>query len=665
MDGATVRSRRLLLFLLTLLAAAAGFSAGGYIGLMRAVDRLGDPSGVSTGPTYIYSASLGKGDDTRRVIGIIYPARNHLKTPLRDMPPGLLNAVVVKEDRRFREHGGVDLWGIIRALYADLKAGRTVQGASTITQQYVKNAYLSPAPTLTRKLREALISIEIERHYSKDEILAKYLNTVYFGNNAYGVGAASETYFGKPVKDLTTAEAATLVGLLWSPSTLGSDKEAARKQRDLVLKKMLGAGYITEQDYERALHEPMPERWPSSPPHGSGLEAPMLTRDFAAMVEQELTRRYGTRAVLEGNLSVYTTLDLEDQTSAWDVLYGPSGHLSHPGYPDAALVSLDPRTGDIKAMIGGHGGKSDFNLATQGRRQPGSSFKPFALIAAIEQVISPKREYVSEKKTYHLRKPGGRTEVWKVDNYGGIERGPITLENALWQSDNTVFTDLVTNAKGRGLKDGPEKVVEVAREAGVEADYGRNPGPSVVLGTKETSPLEMAQGYATIANEGRRLKPRAIVRVMREEGKGREKILYDAPASPGGERVIPKDVARKTLSIMIGDVTQGIAREAALPGRQVAGKTGTSENFFDSWFIGSTPQLTTAVWMGYAKGGKTLEGIIGPEAQQIGDAPTPTIIWHDYMQRALQGEPVERFDGVKPPSGSDATDFYGNPLPAR
>src|ERR671913_77246 len=250
--------------LLCVLVAGAAFAAGGYLGLLESVQKLDGPRTYETHPTYIYSAPLGGNEDSRRVIGTIIEGQNRKTASLSEMPPQLLNAVVAKEDERFREHGGVDLWGIMRALWVDIRAGEAVEGASTITQQYVRNAYLSHDQSITRKIKEALIAIEVERKEdSKDQIIADYLNTVYFGNNAYGVEAAAETYFNKSVEDLSIAESATLVGLLWSPSTLGQDREAARYQRDLVLQKMFDTGYIPSQDYNEALEAPMPEAWPT------------------------------------------------------------------------------------------------------------------------------------------------------------------------------------------------------------------------------------------------------------------------------------------------------------------------------------------------------------------------------------------------------------------
>src|SRR5919202_993667 len=462
------------IFALCILASAIGLAAGGYLGLVRSVgqlsDKLGEPESVETHPTYIYSAPLGGNDDSRRVIGTIFQGENRKTASKGEMPLSLLNALVAKEDERFMEHGGVDLWGIMRALYVDLRAGQAGEGASTITQQYVRNAYLSHDRSIVRKIKEALIAIELERREpSKDQILADYLNTVYFGNNAYGVEAAAETYFNRSVQDLTIAQSATLVGLLWSPSTLGEDRKAAKNQRDLVLKKMFDAGYITGQDYTKAREETMPEKWPAAPMVESGLTGPALTRDFVELVQDDLVEKYGANTVLQGNMSVYTTLDLKAQVEAHDDLYGPDGYLPNPDGPDAALVSMEPGTGRIRAMVGDRSQRSQFNLVTQGRRQPGSSFKPFALIAALEQGVDPDTKFVSEPKQYQVDVGTGKPETWRVKNYDGIERGTISLKEALWWTDNTVFTDLVMNAGGKGLKNGPEAIADVAKRCGIPA----------------------------------------------------------------------------------------------------------------------------------------------------------------------------------------------------
>jgi membrane peptidoglycan carboxypeptidase len=637
---------------LCVLVAGVGFAAGGYLGLVKSVERLGEPRNLETHPTYIYSAPLGGNEDSRRVIGTILQGVNHKTASLAEMPPSLLNALVAKEDERFREHGGVDLWGIMRALWVDIRAGKTVEGASTITQQYVKNAYLTQEQTWTRKIKEALIAIEIERkNDDKDEILADYLNTVYFGSNAYGVEAAAETYFNESVRDLTVAESATLVGLLWSPSTLGADREQARYQRDLVLEKMADAGYISQEDGIAAREEPLPERWPMAPMVDSGLTGPPTTRDFAELVEEDLIERYGANTVLRGGLSVYTTLDLEAQVAARDTLYGPDGYLPDADDPDLALVSIEPETGRIKAMVGNRDPKAQFNLVTQAQRQPGSSFKPFALVAALEQGIDPDTEFISEKKEYQVDVGTDRPEKWVVENYDGIERGRITLEEALWWSDNTVFTDLVMNAGDRGLDGGPEAIAEVAKRLGISADLPKHPNPSIVLGAYEVSPLDMATAYATIANGGRRVEPTTISKVVKNQGQQGEEILYEAPAKPEGEQVIDPEIAHEATEIMIGDVTEGIADDASLGDQPVAGKTGTSENFFDAWFIGYTPHLLTGLWMGYADGGQTLEYELeyARELNGLQGGITPAMIWKTYMERVLGGETIEQFEGVDMP----------------
>jgi penicillin-binding protein 1A len=639
--------------------AALAFLAGGYLGLVKAVENLNETSMGPSHPTYLYSKPVGNTDGSRRVIGTIFHGENRRTANLKDMPPSLLDALVAKEDERFREHGGVDLWGIIRALWIDVRAGEAVEGASTITQQYVKNAYLSGDQTFKRKLQEALIAVEIERKYDKDEILGMYLNTVYFGNNAYGVEAAAETYFNKSTEDLTVGESATLIGLLWSPSTLGTNREEATTQRNLVLDKMRHAGYITRQDHMKALDESLPDPWPKAPMVETGLTGPSLTKDFAQYVQEELVNRYGANAVLAGGLSVYTTLDLKAQVTAQDILYKPGGYLSNPENPDAALVSIEPQTGHITAMIGDRDENSRFNLVTHARRQPGSSFKPFALIAALEQGVDPSTQFVSENKHYVIKDAEGTPEEWNVANYEKEEHGVISLENALWLSDNSVFTDLVLNVGNRGLKVGPEAIADVANRLGIWTHLDTT-HPSIVLGAQEVSPLEMATAYATIANDGRKVKPTATEKVVQNEGEDDEEVLYTA-SQEEGEQVIAPEIAHKATEIMIGDITQGIAQKASLGDRPAAGKSGTSENFFDAWFMGFTPQLVTGIWMGYAEGGQTLDGLLNIGGQQLGPLAPPAVIWQRYMTQVLKDEPVKKFEDVNVPQALGQTSATTSP----
>ena len=296
-------------------------------------------------------------------------------------------------------------------------------------------------------------------------------------------------------------------------------------------------------------------------------------------------------------------------------------------------------------MVGNRDENSQFDLVTHARRQPGSSFKTFALVAALEQGIDPTTEFVSGDKVYEIDHGNEEPELWEVENFDDEQNGSISLEEALWLSDNSVFTDLVMNADGQGLQNGPAAVVDVAKRLGVQEDFGDQLHPSLVLGTEEVSPLDMATAYATIANKGRRVEPHTIVRVIKNEDKKGEKVLYEAPEQEG-EQVISPEVAAKATEILVGDVEKGIAQKAALDDRTVAGKTGTSERFFDSWFIGYTPRLATAVWMGYAEGGATLEGLLNLGGKYLGPVEPPTVIWRDYMTRALDGKPAEEFEGV-------------------
>jgi penicillin-binding protein 1A len=649
--------RWLVISVLCCLVAAVAFVAGGYLGLVKAVENLDEISTAPSRPTYIYSKPVGETEGSTRVIGTIFHGENRKTANLEDIAPSLLDALVAKEDERFREHGGVDLWGITLALYRDIKAGETVAGGSTLTQQYVKNAYLSGDLSLQRKVKEAAIAVELERKHEKDEILGMYLNSTYFGSNAYGVEAAAETYFNKAADELSVGESATLIGLLWSPSTLGMNRDEATNQRNLVLDRMRQAGYITRQEHMEALDESLPDPWPKAPMVESGLTGPPLTRDFAEFAQEELVNRYGANAVLAGGLSVYTTLDLEAQVAAEETLYKPGGYLSAPENPDAALVSLEPKTGRVTAMVGNREEESHFNLVTQARRQPGSSFKPFALIAALEQGIDPSTQFVSENKRYVVKDAEGTPETWEVENYENEEHGPINLEEALWLSDNSVFTDLVLNEGGRGLDNGPGAVADVANRLGVSTKL--NPHPTIALGTQEVSPLDMATAYATIANQGRKVTPTAIEKVVQNEGQDDEEVLYTTPQEVG-EQVLEPEIARKATEIMVGNVTQGIAWKASLGDRPVAGKTGTSENFFDAWFLGFTPQLVTGVWMGYAEGGANLDGLLAIGGQQFGPLAPPPVIWQTYMQKVLKDEPMENFEGgvvsqPSTPSGETTT----------
>src|SRR5215218_9859291 len=540
-------------FLLCMLVAGAAFAAGGYLGLVESVRKLDEPRTYETHPTYIYSAPLGGNEDSRRVIGTIIEGQNRKMASLSEMPPHLLDAVVAKEDERFREHGGVDLWGIMRALWVDIRAGKAVEGASTITQQYVRNAYLSQDRSITRKIKEALIAIEVERKQdSKDRIIADYLNSVYFGNNACGVEAAAETYFNKSVEDLSIAESATLIGLLWSPSILGEDRDGAQYQRDLVLTKMFDTGYVPSRDYNQALEERLPEAWPANTPTRAGFTGPELTRDFAQYTHDELIRRYGVHTVLEGDLSVYTTIDLKKQVAAHDIVYGPSGYLPAPDDPDLALVSIEPGTGRIETMVGDRDESSQFNLVTQSRRQPGSSFKPFALIAALEQGIDPNTRYVSENKEYKVDVGLDKPETWEVKNYDGIVRGEISLKEALWRSDNTVFADLAMNAGGRGLKNGPEKIADVARRCGITPAEIWKTYTKVILSGE---PIEQFDGVKIAEMADSAAAPKA--RVKNDPGAARRR----ASASPGARGPVAEPRRGAAASASASSVSPSGARE--------------------------------------------------------------------------------------------------------
>ncbi|MEA3215138.1 MAG: penicillin-binding protein, partial [Acidimicrobiia bacterium] len=446
-----------------------------------------------------------------------------------DVPTVLKNAVVAAEDKRFWQHKGVDAWGLARAAWTNYSEGETVQGGSTITQQYVKNAYLTGERSLSRKLREAVLATQLERRMSKEEILFDYLNTIYFGSGAYGVGAAAVSYFGKSVKDLTLSEAATLAGLIpaptvWSPRV---DSRAAEGRRELVLKEMLDQRLVSQEEYDQAKALGLWLVTDGPPPAPATLVQPQPTKGGSAYphvvdwVEQVLLAKYGPEKVYRGGLTVQTTLDPKLQSMAQQAV---SAHLEGTSPPvDMALVSIEPATGLVKAMVGGRDyNSSQVNLATGGTLgfQPGSSFKPFTLATAFEQGIGPETVYNAPSR---LKLPNCDGPDCYINNVEGGGGGRMTLRNATTNSVNTVFAQLIMDL-------GPQKVAEMANRLGVTAiKPGNDYGVSLTLGAYEVSPLDMATGYATLANGGVRQDATPILKVLDHDGH----VLEDNSHRPG------------------------------------------------------------------------------------------------------------------------------------
>ncbi len=556
-------------------------------------------------PTLIYSAD-GK------LLARLY-LEDRTVVPYSKIATELVDATVAVEDERFYLHKGVDWQGIGRAVITNVVApsGRP-EGASTITQQYVRNTILlreKTTLTLERKVREAYVAMELEKRLSKREILALYLNTVYFGEGAYGVESAARTFFAKHAADLTLPQAALLAGLVQQPSRLDpyDNPKGAVERRRQVLERMRANGYITPEQYEKA--DATPLKLKRAPKPESGIyRAPY----FVAYVKKQLQQRYSQSVVFQGGLRVYTSLDTRLQRYAEAAV---KASLGDRGDPDTALVSIDPRTGHIKAMYGGRDySKNKFNLATQGRRQPGSSFKTFVLATALEEGIPPYRYIDSSSPAFIPTKP----QPWEVSNSEGSGHGLVSLESATRASINTVFARLIWEI-------GAAKVVKVARKMGITSTLPAY--PSIGLGASNVTPLEMASAYGTLATGGVHYKPVAITRVVNGDGKTILRVR------PKGTKALTPEVAGTATDILRGVITGGTGTRASI-GRPAAGKTGTSQNYRDAWFVGYTPQLVTSVWVGYYKTETSMRSVNGRRGFG-GTLAAP--IWAAYMEPALKG----------------------------
>jgi penicillin-binding protein 1A len=546
----------------------------------------------------------------------------------------LVNAVVAAEDREFFTHSGVDPWGVGRALWHDLRGDGSLQGGSTITQQYVKNAYLTHERTVVRKLREAVLAVKLERQLTKEQILERYLNAIYFGRGAYGVAAASRAYFGHDLGDLKLHEAAYLAGLIRSPETADASypefRDEARFRIRSVLDAMVAERMISPGQAAEAEAVPFEQyvigrqdrsssgQWVRDDHCGSAY--------FVDYVRQALLAdpRFGAGLYTRG-LRIYTTIDPRQQCAAYDQLYQDT--LTDGSGPSGALVSIDQQ-GHVVAMVGGRDyGTSQVNLAV-GRagggsgRQPGSAFKPFALAAAVQAGISPMSRFPAPAK---LTVPGADDgKDWVVNNYadaGGASS--LTLLDATKESSNTVYAQLMTTV-------GADKVVDMAHRLGVTADLPAV--PALVLGTAEVSVLDMASAYSTFANRGWHTDPQVVVRVDDADGHP----LWQ-PQSPS-HQVLPEQQADEITSALRGVIDDGTGTRARIR-LDAAGKTGTTEDARDAWFVGYTCNLTTAVWMGYSgeagQAVQPMKGILG--VKEVTGGTLPARMWSSYMDAVTDG----------------------------
>jgi penicillin-binding protein 1A len=553
--------------------------------------------------------------DGKTVLAILRGSEARSLASSDEIPFVMKHAIVDIEDRRFFEHRGIDLRGMARAAWSDLRNKKLVEGGSTITQQFVKNTYRQNERTIARKLREAALAWQLEKHWNKDKILTAYLNTIYFGNGAYGIKQAARTYFGHGPEKLTLAEAALLAGIPKDPGRYDPVRfpRVARARRALVLRKMLEQEDITPAEARTATEAPLPD--PAKVTLGSIQgKAPYFTN----FVKDELVRRYGASYVYGGGIEVVTSIDLGLQKLAHDAI---DKWLPDPQGPTAALVALDPRDGRVLAMVGGRNFRaSQFNLATQGERQPGSAFKPFVLTAALEQGISPSSYLTSKPQYIYL---GDR--YWSVSNAEGDYLGPIDLRTATTYSDNTVYAQLTEFV-------GPPAIREVAKRLGIKSPL--HEWLSIGLGGEAVNPLEMARAYAAFADNGNLVEgsqlpdePRAVLAIRSIRN---DKLKANSVVS---KQEIDPNTAAMVTQLLQGVVSSGTGRRAALADRPVAGKTGTTENYGDAWFVGYTPQLAVAVWVGYPNKLVPMENLY--HGDPVAGGTYPALVWKSFMESAF------------------------------
>ncbi len=558
---------------------------------------------------YVYAG------DGHTILAVLRGSQSRVLVHSEQISPWVKQAIVATEDKRFYEHRGVDIRGMARALWADIRNKSAVQGGSTITQQFVKNELTGNAPSITRKLKEAALAWRLEQAWKKDRILTAYLNTIYFGNGAYGIERAARTYFGHNALKLTLPQAALLAGIPEDPSLYDpvAHPQTAKGRRALVLRLMLQQHDITSGQYAAAARAPMPK--PQNV-HLSGVmgQSPY----FGEYVKSQLIDQLGAKRVFGGGYRVDTTIDLRLQKLARDAV---DKWLPSTSGPQAGLVAINPSTGAVLAMYGGRSfHASQFNLAVQGERQPGSSFKPFVLATALKEGISPLSTFVSKPVSIFLG-----NKYWYVHNYEGEYLGPIDIVKATSASDNSVFAQLTKVV-------GPSNVARTAHELGITSPL--DGVFSIGLGSQAVNPLEMARAYGTFANGGYNVsgkvfdnQPRAITTIKDVNGN----VIYDN--QPARKRVMSGVDAALLTQLLEGVITGGTGTAAALPNRQVAGKTGTTENYGDAWFVGYTPQLVAAVWVGYPKGLRPMLSEF--HGRPVAGGTFPAEIWKSFMQPAL------------------------------
>jgi penicillin-binding protein 1A len=584
-------------------------------------------------------------DRNDELLSTIHGSVDRTLIPFRQMPQHLREAILAVEDARFYDHGGVDLKGTMRAAWSDLVARDTVQGGSTITQQLVKRVYAGhytapgdngirdyvvPPRTVKEKVREVLLAIKVERTLSKDKILERYLNTVYFGHGAYGIEAAAQTYFGVEGRRLTLLQSATLAGILTAPEAYDPVDHPfdAKFRRDFALDRMVQYGYLEAERAEGLKRKPccaIPIDLQRGP--DAQIEAPGDAEYFVQYVRETLARRYEPAVVFGGGLQVRTSLDLGYQAAAEQAI---QSHLPSPQDPGAALVAIEPATGHILAMAGGKDfGRSQLNLATfKGGtgRQAGSAFKAFTLAEAMEQGFDLDSQWYGPN-TITIDDPmcAGPEGPWEPENAEG-GGSSYSLQSATAHSVNTVFAQLVVEL-------GPESVVDMAHRLGIRSDL-----PAVcaiTLGSVAVNPVEMTTAYATLAARGMRRRANPLLQVRSPGGR------IDPSVVPKGRRVVDANVADLVTYTLEDVVEFGTGASAQLSSWPAAGKTGTAQDNVDAWFCGYTVQIAACVWVGFPKGQIPLENIEG--VPEVFGGTIPAAIWHEFMETAMEGKKAIAF----------------------
>jgi penicillin-binding protein 1A len=574
------------------------------------------------------------------VLAVLHVEENRSPVTLDQVPPHVIQAVLDVEDDGFYDHSGVNLRSILRAALTNVEAGGVRQGGSTITQQLVKQSLLTPERDIGRKAREAVLALRLEQQMSKDEILERYLNTVYLGNTAYGLQAAAETYWGKNVQDLTVEQGAFLAGLIRNPvgyDPFKNDKRAALAlaRRNLALDRMVARGHLTAAQAVELKKIPIP----TSPPDNQF----KTSQDyFVEEVEQHLlddprlgsTQAERYNAIFRGGLRIETTFDPKLQDIAERAVQSKIPDTK--GRYQAALISIEPKTGAVRAMVAGKDyANAQYNLAT-GRggsgRQPGSSFKPIVLTAALEKGIGPE-DTINGSEPCPVRIKGVEPNPYEPGNYEGTRGGTGPISQATMKSLNCAFVRL-----GLALDDDPFKsmdtVAATARRLGIPIPEDGKYGPSISLGAKEATPLQMASVYSTFANDGVRQEPYFVERVLDRDGKEVLRGMTD------GKRVIDANIARTVTSVLRKVVEGGTGTKARQRDRIVAGKTGTSQEWRDAWFVGYTPELTTAVWMGNPSAQDSMKNVGGIH---VTGGSYPALTWGTFMAEAMKGVPASKF----------------------